>query len=120
MIISDDILFPRIVAWDNLLEAYYKAARGKRGRTAAATFEFKLTDQLLKLQAELVSGHYRPGAYQHFIIREPKRRLISAALFRDRVVHHALCNIIEPLFETRFYEKSYANRKNKGTHKAID
>lgn len=109
-----------MVTWENLLESYRKAARGKRGRSAAATFEFKLADRLLELQAELVNGSYQPGAYQHFVIHEPKRRLISAAPFRDRVVHHALCHIIEPLFEARFYQHSYANRKGKGTHQAVD
>lgn len=101
-------------------EAYRKAARGKRGKSAAATFEFGLADRLLELRQELTSGTYRPGPYQHFTIHEPKRRLISASPFRDRVVHHALCNIIEPLFEARFYPHSYANRVGKGTHRAID
>lgn len=120
MTISDDILFPHIVSWENLWQAYSKAARGKRGKSAAATFEFKAADHLLDLQAELQGGEYQPGAYQHFVIHEPKRRLISAAPFRDRVVHHAVCNVIEPLFEARFYEHSYANRQGKGTHRAID
>lgn len=83
-------------------------------------FEHQLADRLLSLQAELQSGQYRPGAYRHFVINEPKRRKISASPFRDRVVHHALCNIIEPLFEDKFFPHSYANRKGKGTHRAID
>ena len=120
MTISDDILFPHITSWENLLLAYRKAARGKRGRYAAAAFEYKLADNLLALQDELRRGIYQPGAYRHFTIHEPKRRLISAAPFRDRVVHHALCNVIEPLFETRFHPHSYANRQGKGTHRAID
>lgn len=117
---SSDILFPRVIAWENLLLAYQKASRGKRGRPAAAAFEFQLADRLLELQEELANGHYQPGPYRHFTIHEPKRRLISAAPFRDRVVHHALCNVIEPLFEARFYPHSYANRLGKGTHRAID
>ncbi|MEI2607261.1 MAG: reverse transcriptase domain-containing protein [Candidatus Promineifilaceae bacterium] len=120
MTIADDTLFPRVVTWGNLLEAYRKAARGKRGRVAAATFEYQLADHLLSLQDDLNSRRYQPGAYRHFVIHEPKRRLISAAPFRDRVVHHALCNIIEPHFEARFYPHSYANRVGKGTHRAID
>jgi RNA-directed DNA polymerase len=120
MTISSGILFPRVINWENLLLAYRKAARGKRGRLAAATFEFQVADRLLALQDELVAGTYRPGPYCHFIIHEPKRRKISAAPFRDRVVHHALCNIIEPLFEARFHEHSYANRLSKGTHRAVD
>ncbi len=114
------MLFPRVTAWENLLLAYRKAARGKRGRPAAAEFEFQLADRLLELQAELDVGTYRPGDYRHFTIHEPKRRRISAAPFRDRVVHHALCNVIEKLFEARFYRHSYANRAGKGTHRAID
>lgn len=108
------------MAWDNLWEAYHKAARGKRGRVAAATFEHQLADRLIQLQDELLSGQYRPGRYTHFTIHEPKPRKISAAPFKDRVVHHALCNIIEPLFEARFYPHSYANRLGKGTHRAVD
>ncbi len=103
-----------------MLEAYRKAARGKRGKLAAASFEFGLADRLLDLQADLLAGSYQPGSYHHFVIHEPKRRLISAAPFRDRVVHHALCNIIEPLFEARFHPHSYANRVGKGTHRAVD
>lgn len=109
-----------MVTWPNLLLAYRKAARGKRGRQPAAAFEFRLADELLALQFELDNGTYRPGPYHHFTIHEPKRRKISAAPFRDRVVHHALCNIIEPLFERRFYRHSYANRIGKGTHRAVD
>lgn len=119
MTISDDILFPRLVSWENLLEAYRKASRGKRGRLAVAQFEFQIADRLLQLQADLKNGTYQPGAYQHFTIHEPKRRKISAAPFRDRVVHHALCNVIEPLFETQFHSHSYANRVGKGTHRAV-
>ena len=109
-----------MTAWENLLLAYRKAARVKRGRPSAAAFEFQLADRLIELQAELEHGTYRPGEYRHFTIHEPKRRRISAAPFRDRVVHHALGNVIEPLFEARFYPHSYANRVGKGTHRAID
>ncbi len=113
-------MFERILSWDNLLVAWHKAARGKRGGKNAANFEYRLADRLLLLQDELASGCYQPCTYTHFEIREPKRRLISAAPFRDRVVHHALCNIIEPEFERRFFPFSYANRVGKGTHRAID
>lgn len=117
---SEDILFPHVISWGNLWEAYHKAARGKRGKLAAAAYEYHIADRLLTLQTELKNGSYQPGAYRHFTIHEPKRRKISAAPFRDRVVHHALCNIIEPIFERQFHPHSYANRKGKGTHRAID
>ena len=113
-------MYAEICSWDNLLLAYRKAAKGKRGLPPAATFEYRLEDNLLALQRELIEQTYQPGSYTSFYIHEPKRRLISAAPFRDRVVHHALCNIIEPIFERSFIDDSYANRKGKGTHRALD
>jgi hypothetical protein len=113
-------MYASIVAWDNLWLAFRKAAKGKRGGASVARFELQAADRLVELQAELRSKTYQPGPYTHFIIHEPKRRKISAAPFRDRVVHHALCNVIEPLFEVCFISDSYANRIGKGTHRAID
>ena len=113
-------MYASIVEWDNLWLAYRNAARGKRGGVSTARFEFQVADRLVELQDELRTKTYRPGPYTHFTIHEPKRRKISAAPFRDRVVHHALCNVIEPLFEARFIADSYANRVGKGTHRAVD
>jgi hypothetical protein len=100
--------------------AYANASRGKRGRGATAAFEYKLADHLIELQNELSARTYQPGGYYNFLIHEPKQRLVSAAPFRDRVVHHALCNVMVPLLEKRFIPSSYANRIGKGTHRAID
>ena len=113
-------IFDAISGWDNLWLAYRKAARGKRRGGSAAAFEHQVADRLVALQTELRTKTYRPGPYCHFFIHEPKRRKISAAPFRDRVVHHALCNLIEPIFEARFIAHSYANRVGKGTHRALD
>jgi len=113
-------LYPRVYDWANLLLAYRNASRGKRGREPAARFEYHLEDHLVDLQDELRDKTYRPGAYHSFYIHEPKRRLISAAPFRDRVVHHALCNVIQPILEKSFIHDSYANRVGKGTHRALD
>jgi RNA-directed DNA polymerase len=110
----------KVIAWENLWLAFRKAARGKRGHPPAAHFEHQVADRLVRLQAELRSGGYTSGDYTHFYIHEPKRRKISAAPFRDRVVHHALCNVIEPVLDRTFIAHSYANRKGKGTHRAID
>lgn len=63
---------------------------------------------------------YQPGSYTHFLIHDPKTRLISAAPFRDRVVHHALIDVIEPIFERKFIDASYVNRIGKVTHKALN
>ncbi|MBK7677743.1 MAG: Retron-type reverse transcriptase [Candidatus Accumulibacter sp.] len=111
--------FGKVLAFANLVQAWKKAARGKRASYGAAAFEDGLADHLLQLHDELHSGEYRPGGYTHFTIHEPKRRRISAAPFRDRVVHHAQCNVIEPVFEAQFIADSYANRIGKGTHRAV-
>ena len=113
-------LYSRVYSWFNLLLAHHDAALGKRSQEAAAGFEYHLEDNLITLQEELQTKTYYPGAYSSFYIHEPKRRLISAAPFRDRVVHHALCNVIEPVFERSFVADSYANRVGKGTHRALD
>jgi len=112
--------YNQIIEGSNLLRAYRKAAKGKRGKASTALFEFNLGDQIVSLQDELANFTYRPGAYVHFTIHDPKRRRISAAPFRDRVVHHALCTVIEPLFERQFIAHSYANRLGKGTHRAVE
>ena len=113
-------MYASICAWDNLWLAYRKAARGKRSTHAVAAFEYQVGDRLTELHDELCASAYQPGPYTSFTIHEPKRRTISAAPFRDRVVHHALCNVIEPHFEARFHPDSYANRTGKGTHRAVD
>src|SRR3990170_4219834 len=92
-------MYQQLCSWENLLLAYRKASKGKRGQANVAEFEYRLEDNLLQLQRELREKIYEPGNYYSFYIHDPKRRLISAAPFRDRVVHHALCNLIEPIFE---------------------
>ncbi len=113
-------LYPQITTFENLFLAFRNAARGKRRKTDVAEFEYHLEENLFQLQSELQTGDYQPGAYRHFNIYDPKPRLISAAPFRDRVVHHALCQVIEPIFERRFIYDSYACRVGKGTHAALD
>jgi retron-type reverse transcriptase len=113
-------LFEKIINFENLLLAAKQAQRGKRMKIDVAGFNFGLEGELLKLQDELRTQSYRPGNYRHFYINDPKRRLISAAPYRDRIVHHAYCNIVEPIFDKAFIYHSYACRLNKGTHKALD
>jgi retron-type reverse transcriptase len=112
-------LWPGIVSFENLLQAAENAARGKRRRPDVARFLMELEPELHRLRQELVTGVYTPGEYKTFTITDPKPRQISAAPFRDRVVHHALTQIIEPVFERRFTADSYACRKGFGTHKAL-
>ncbi|GAP17261.1 reverse transcriptase domain-containing protein [Levilinea saccharolytica] len=113
-------LYPQICSFENLYDAWRKARKGKRYREGAAAFERVQEEELLALQAELQHFTYQPGPYHSFYIHDPKKRLISAAPFRDRVVHHALCRLMEPIWENRFIYDSYANRVGKGTHRALD
>src|SRR5258708_726842 len=94
--------------------------KGKRKKPGAASFFANLEGELLALERQLRDGKYRPGRYVAFEVNDPKRRIVSAAPFRDRVVHHALCAVVEPIFETGFIDHTFANRIGKGTHRAIE
>jgi len=113
-------LFGRVVNFENLLLAAEKAQRGKRFHPPVLRFNYNLEQGLIRLEEELRAHSYHPGPYHSFELVERKRRQISAAPYRDRVVHHALCNVIEPIFERSFIYHSYANRVGKGTHGAVD
>jgi RNA-directed DNA polymerase len=113
-------LYEQVCDFGNLYKAFKKASKGKRGQPEVVAFELELEPNLIDIQDRLRAGTWRPGPYRSFHVAEPKARLISAAPFADRVVHHALVNIIEPLFEATFIGDSYANRKGKGTHAALD
>jgi len=112
-------LWSEVVSLENLHRAAYRVLRGKRNQIQAGDFFFDLEGNLLRLQRELRGRCYRPGPYRTFWISDPKARLISAAPFRDRVVHHALVNVMEPVYERRFIHHSYACRKGKGNHRAL-
>ena len=112
-------LYPQITDYSNILLAARKAQKGKRFKKNVLSFNYNLEQELEKIKKELESKTYQPGKYKTFEIYEPKRRRISAAPYRDRVVHHALCNIIYPLFERTFIRDCYANREGFGTHKAL-
>jgi retron-type reverse transcriptase len=113
-------LYEKIVSFQNLLLASRLAQRGKRYKNSPARFNFFLEKELWRLHTELVEERYEPGEYHHFVIYEPKERTISSAPYRDRVLHHAIHNVLEPIFEPSFIHDSYATRKGKGTHAAID
>jgi len=99
-------LYPEIIKFENLWESAKKAERGMRFRGNVLAFNYNLERELLTLQTELTSKTYQPGAYRTFYIKEPKSWMISAAPYRDRVVHHALCNIIVPIdYRTNIYQR---------------
>jgi len=112
-------LWPQLTSWENLLAASLAAARGKRKRPDVARFLFDLEPNVCALQRELLTGTWKPGEYRTFWIRDPKPRMISAAPFRDRVVHHAVTRVLETVFEPRFTASSFASRKGFGQHEAL-
>lgn len=112
-------LWQQVTDFENLLRASRQAQRGKRFRSNVLDFNYHLEENLAALQQALQSQTYQPGTYRSFRIFEPKPRLISAAPYRDRVVHHTLCNVIVPIFERTFIADSYANRLGFGTHQAL-
>ena len=112
-------LWPELTSFANLVAAAEAAAAGKRKRPDVAAFRIDLEPELMRLRRELLEGSYQPGPYRTFTILEPKPRRISAAPFRDRVVHHALTRVLEPVFERRFWRNSFACRTGMGTHKAL-
>lgn len=112
-------LWLQIIDFENLLRAARNAQKGKRWKASVLQFNYHRETELLKLQAELTNKTYKPGGYTTFEIYDPKLRMISAAPYRDRVVHHALCNVIQPIFERTFIDDSYANRIGYGTHRAL-
>lgn len=108
-------LWDNLVNWENLVLAAHKAQRGKRGRVSVLKFGFNQECYLIRLQDELVHQTYRPGPFRTHWIESPKPRMISVAPYRDRVVHHALMNVLEPILDCHFHPDSYACRKGKGT-----
>lgn len=112
-------LFEKFVTFENLHLAALRACRGKKRKNDVAQFYFGLENEIILLQKKLIFGEYHPKPYRQFEIREPKVRQICCSDFSDRVVHHAICNLLEPIFESRMIFHSYACRKNKGSHQAL-
>lgn len=112
-------LFEKIIDIPNLYKAERKARRGKGDREEIIQFVNRLSDNISLLHKELFEGTYSTGEYYHFTIYEPKSRLISRLPYRDRVVHHAILNVLEPFFLKSFINTSYSCIKNRGIHKCL-
>ena len=112
-------LYNQIISFENLILAWKKARKGKTKKDYVIKFEEQIFNNLMSLHYELKHQTYRPSPLTTFILRDPKIRKISKSNLRDRIVHHAIVNILEPLFEKTFIYDSYANRKGKGTLKAM-
>lgn len=112
-------IYSQICSLKNLILAYKKARKGKTKKDYVKNFEENLAYNLKILHDELKNQIYKPKPLVTFILRDPKTRKISKSDFRDRIVHHALCNIIEPIFDKRFIYDNCANRIGKGNLFAI-
>ena len=112
-------IYKEICSVDNLNKAYNKARKSKAKKPYVVEFNANLEENLKNLQNRLVGFTYKPKPLKKFIIRDPKTRTIHASAFVDRIVHHALVNVIEPIYEKIFISDSFASRKNKGTHSAV-
>lgn len=113
-------LYSKIYDFDNLFIAYLEARKGKRYRNEILYFTNNLEENLIDIQRDLVHKTYKVGKYKEFFVHDPKKRLIMALPFRDRVVQWAIYRILNPLFDRRYIIDSYACRVGYGAHRAID
>ncbi len=112
-------LYKELYSKENLILAFKKARKGKSKKAYVINFESSLENNIKSLQYDLKNNLYRPHKLKKFIIRDPKTRTIHASIFRDRIVHHAIINILQPILENKFIYDSFAGRKDKGTHQAV-
>lgn len=113
-------LFDKIVSLDNLYLADKKARRNKSNRKDIKEFDQNKEESLKKLQQDLINGTYKTSEYNTFIIREPKERLIfRLPYYPDRIVHHAVMNIMEPIWVSIFIKDTYSCIKHRGIHEAL-
>jgi retron-type reverse transcriptase len=112
-------LWEKVVDFENVYKALHDASKGKRYHNDVLIFKKNLEENLFQLIRELNDQTYKPLPLRQFYVHEPKLRLISAPDFRDRIVHHSLIQIIEPLFERRFVDETFACRIGRGTHAGV-
>jgi retron-type reverse transcriptase len=112
-------MYNNLCSYENLLSAYLKARKNKSKKRYVIEFEKNLMNNIKSLRTELLFHYYTPRPLKTFILRDPKTRKISKSHFRDRVIHHAIINILEPIYDKTFIYDSYASRKNKGAQKAV-
>ena len=108
-----------VIDFETLYQGYKDARRGKRYRHESLLFAKDMEENLITLQNELIWNRYAPSPFRQFYVYEPKKRLISAPAFRDRVVHHALVSVIGPIFEKKFVKETFACIVSRGTHAAM-
>ncbi len=112
-------LYEKLFSENNLVKAFKKARKGKSKKDYVVNFELNLNKNLKILQEQLINKNYYPSRLKKFIIRDPKTRTIHSSIFRDRIIHHSIVNVLNPIYEKIFIYDSFASRKNKGTHLAV-
>lgn len=112
-------LFEQIPEYENLCLAFHKAALGRRSHVAVRQFSEQLDLRLATLSSELLSGTMQIGRFQQFLIRDPKERVITAPCFEERVLHHAIMNVCEPVMDRWLIADTYACRVGRGREAAV-
>lgn len=113
-------LWAQLTSFENLRDAYDKAKQHKGGNPTVHAFSEHWTFNLALLRLELITKRYRPEPLTRFVLRDPKTRVIYKSQFRDRIIHHALVNILQPIYEPRVIYDSHASRKGRGTTSALE
>jgi len=113
-------LFNLIISPENLFSAWDAFEKGKQNKQDVQRFEWNLEENIFELHRDLKGKIYKHGPYQGFYIRDPKQRHIHKATVRDRVLHHAVFAVLNPIFEPTFIPNSFSCRIGKGTHKGVD
>ncbi len=114
------LLMHEIATVENISLAFYKAKKGKEIKPEVQKYAKNLYANILELKDALLNGTLDVGNYNYFTIYDPKERIICAASFPERVMHHALMNVCHKYFDNYLIDDTYATRKGKGTHKALE
>ena len=112
-------LFEQILQRDNFLSAFHRAARGKRYRAEVREFQEGLPNWLASIEERLSLGSFAFGRFHQFLIRDPKERIITAPCFEERVVHHGIMNVCEPVLDRWLIDDTFACRVGRGREAAV-
>ncbi|MEI6627039.1 MAG: reverse transcriptase/maturase family protein [bacterium] len=112
-------MFEKIISLENLFAAWTEFKKEKANRKDVAEFELNLENHIFTLHECLKNGAYKHGGYQSFFVCDPKRRHIHKASVGDRLLHHAVFRVIEPIWNKAFIFDSWSSRKGKGSHGAV-
>jgi RNA-directed DNA polymerase len=113
-------LFDQIPEPENLRLAFHKAARGRRGQPVVRQFAAGLNQRIAAMSVAIAEGTFPIGRFQQFLIRDPKERVITAPCFAERVLHHAIMNVCEPVLDRWLIHDTFACRTGKGRERAIE